>query len=180
MQTFYSLKYWWVSILLEFKWRNPFQYFLQLLIWTHEGTDSNYMVKSHCHFIHHVFIPVNTTSQVLEGMSLNFGTNIHLPWLKYELIRVWWSKVKVTVTSCSRECDISGTRSENLITSGTNIHWDSRTSWLEFGGQGHCDLVLSWKDSFKNKLDSRITWWDLAGHRSKVTLASQNKISNLN
>ncbi len=37
--------------------------------------------------------------------------------------------------SHSRERDISGMPGGNFITSGTNVHLDSRMNWLEFGGQ---------------------------------------------
>ncbi len=49
--------------------------------------------------------------------------------LKDELIRIWWSKVKATVTARrSHFCEpfISGTPGGNFIASATNIHLDSR------------------------------------------------------
>lgn len=56
------------------------------------------------------------------GNSFKFQTSTQAQWT--ELIRFWWSKVQVTVTSSlshSREGDIS-TPGGNLITSATNAH----------------------------------------------------------
>ncbi len=49
--------------------------------------------------------------------------------LKNELVGSWWTKVKITLTSCPSNrynCDISGTPEGNKITSETNNNFDLR------------------------------------------------------
>ena len=63
------------------------------------------------------------------------------------------------------ECDISGTPIGNFITSTTNIHSDSRTTWLEVGGQRFpCHLssgerITEWKSTVCWSRTTAVLWF---------------------
>ncbi len=70
--------------------------------------------------VHHIFVNV-ISQECLEGISSKLA-------LRDEPIRFWWSKVKVTVTSCSshsREHYISGTPGGNVI------HLAQMSTWTQ-------------------------------------------------
>ena len=67
-------------------------------------------------------------------MTTNRLSNWQSLGLKDKLIRFWWLMVTRLVTlRCERS--ISGMPKGSFITCGTNIHSDSRMTWIEFSDQ---------------------------------------------
>lgn len=97
----------------------------------------------------HPFL-LNTISKICLEEFLQFWHKCKLR-LSDELIRIWWPKVKVTVTPCSFSCyspsifvnAISKECIEGILVN-TNVQLESMMNWLDFGGQGHTGFTSIW------------------------------------
>ena len=66
------------------------------------------------------------------------------------------SKFKATQTSCSCECDMSGTFISNLNTSGTNTHLDSRITLVKVTVASQNMLLACWSWCIKSAIRSQV------------------------
>lgn len=82
-----------------------------------------------------------THIRVLTEMSLVFATRSYIPpvlrtpYFFNQLIRFWWPKVRVTLTSHSWKCDLKNSLTGIWLVRG----WTDRISVVK--GQGDCDIM---------------------------------------